>query len=176
MGPGKMKRNVALEPGNYIGFTGYVNIGGTEGYVENATFEAVLTGYGDALFTWSKGVWINGTAKFVDWFGGEWRGGSMTACIWYDGTWNGGTFENGDWYNGEWQCGTFLGSRWLGGTWFEGDFNGSTWYDGTWLEGTWTDSTYVDRSRAGNKVFRKVLQSTWRRRLAKLRKADQQEK
>lgn len=125
---------VAFDEGKYHGFTGLIQWGGTEGWVENADFELAVTdlaaGYSFILNSrhlpkktviWRSGTWVNG--------------------VWEDGEWTSGTWRDGTWRDGTWQGGSFDGGRWLDGVWIRGDWNtgNAEWVKGAWFGGRCLD-------------------------------------
>ena len=111
-----MKTTVALCPGKYDNFTGYVNCLGNEGYAEEADF-TIIPDYG--IMSWRGGTWtgdmvharwlggvFKGGSFIGQWFGGEWRDGVCSQSIWHGGVWQNGLWKNGRWEGGEWNGGT----------------------------------------------------------------------
>lgn len=117
---------VALEPGDYRDFTGYINMRGTEGYAEHATF--MLSDRSRSFDSDIVPMWMTEAFTIV-WQKGDWIGGTM-----YDGAFYGGTFRGG----------TFLSSCFHGQSMFvDGVFRRSTFYNGTWINGDWDMSKWL---------------------------------
>lgn len=113
---------VALEPGDYRGFTGLIQWGGTEGWAEDADF-------GLTVADWS--------AEYC-FLLGNWHSPKKTMMIlWRSGTWIDGTWEGGEWASGTWKNGTWLNGTWHGGTWLDGTWKNGYWQNGWWHHGTW---------------------------------------
>ena len=123
----------AFEPGRYDGFTGYINYAGTEGYVENASFE-LLPG----LDIFEK---YHGITKRKGRANSE-RLSMFEHVHWHSGRWLGGIWDYGEWDDGEWMGGTWLNGLWRRGTWHDG-----VWHDGWWLEGTWLKGEWLNGLR-----------------------------
>ncbi len=139
-----MTDGVALEPGTYRDFTGYINYDGIEGYAENADF--ILVGgydrymHGLAKMIWNRGTWRNGRCGLVEWLDGTWLDGTFESGSWRGGTWCDGVFNLSTFYAGTWNGGTFLWSIWWDGTWNGGVFRKSEWHDGAWNGGMFEES------------------------------------
>lgn len=116
--------HAALEPGDYRDFTGYVNIGGTEGYAENATFM------------------LSDRKRFHSGIVPIWMTESFT-IVWINGNWTGGTFHDGAFYGGTFQNGVFLKSRFDKGLFKDGVFRKSMFYNGVWVNGDWDRSVWL---------------------------------
>lgn len=118
--------HAALEPGDYRDFTGYVNIGGTEGYAENATF-----------------MLSDKMRKFDSGLAPEWMT-TMFTIVWHKGDWLGGTFNDGAFYGGVFHDGLFLKSCFHGrGLFQDGVFRKSMFYNGVWVNGDWDRSVWL---------------------------------
>lgn len=129
---------VALEPGIYKNFTGYICFGDTEGFVRRATFNlfeskssfnASLV-YRKVIF--KKGTWIGGELHDCIWNGGTFLDGTVKNICWSGGEWMNGTWIRGSWLDGTWHNGTWIDGDWYKGTWMNGDWNNGAWHDGTW--------------------------------------------
>jgi len=114
----------ALEPGDYRDFTGYVNIGGTEGYAERATFM------------------LSDRNRFHSGIVPIWMTESFT-IVWHKGEWLGGTFHDGAFYGGVFHDGLFLKSWFHKGLFQDGVFRKSTFYNGVWVNGDWDRSEWL---------------------------------
>lgn len=153
----EQKTGVAREVGSYEDFTGMVFCGGTEGYVENATFE--ISDYlclrrryigrdADLCIIFKKGKWIGGTWEtgyFENgvWCGGKWKYGYWWNGYWMDGIWHDGYWSKGTWYNGTWEDGIWERGDWYDGTWKDGCWKDGTWRGGTWMGGTWKNGKWL---------------------------------
>ncbi len=135
-----LELNAALEPGDYRDFTGYVNLGGTEGYAENATF-----------------MLSDKIRKFHSGLAPEWMT-TMFTIVWRKGEWLGGTFRDGAFYSGVFHNGLFIFSSWNKGLFKGGVFRSSEWKGGIWTGGTW-DSSNRMASRRG--VMHDVEKEEW---------------
>lgn len=131
-GDGDTERvGVAFDAGVYLNFTGLIQWGKNEGYVQNADFELTTdpVGFQELLDTgvlhniiWKNGIWIGGTWDYGIWEGGRWKGGK--------------------WKDGWWRMGSFDGGLWLDGHWLDGDWNtdGAEWMNGNWHRGRCIDA------------------------------------
>lgn len=115
--------HAALEPGDYIDFTGYVNIGSTEGYAENATF---MLSDRNRLHSGIVPIWMT----------------TLFTIVWINGNWLGGTFHDGAFYGGVFHNGLFLKSWFHKGLFQDGVFRKSTFYNGVWVNGDWDMSKW----------------------------------
>ena len=145
-----MRNQVALEPGDYRGFTGYVNIGGTEGYAENATF---MLSDRNRFHSGIVPIWMT----------------TVFTIVWHKGDWTGGTFHDGAFYGGVFHDGLFLKSRFHGQSMFkDGVFRNSMFYNGVWVNGDWDRSVWL----SGNVLLDNVsLQTSYGPRDEKFRPA-----
>lgn len=125
---------VAMEPGHYNDFTGYINYAGTEGWAENASFDIRNGGWS---VIWHSGTW-SGTMRNARWDNGLWKGGT-----WYGHLWNYGMWLDGVWHDGMWHGGTWMDGEWKDGEWFNGLWNNGTWHHGRWLQGIWKDGKWI---------------------------------
>lgn len=117
---------IANAEGQYENFTGMILYGGTEAYVENASFLLESHRFSGNIINWYDGTWIDGTASGMCWVKGEWMNGVWKNGLWWNGTWHNGTWEYGQflggiWMDGWFKKGIFQSKRWLGGR-FEGVF------------------------------------------------------
>ena len=130
----------AFESGRYAGFTGWISYAGTDGWVENATFELVKPFDYDTLMPGFKfGAVAPCSSIIVP------EEGSRNARI-SDGPyieWQSGTWLNGTWANGVWNGGDWLDGTWKRGIWRNGDWHGGTWEDGIWYGGQFLGGTFV---------------------------------
>lgn len=130
--------NIANKKGEYNNFTGKIEWGDTNGYVEEAYF---ILEYGCFIgqkhsrhgIIWNRGNWIDGT-----WDNGQWNWG-----IWENGTWLSGAFLDGAWKNGTWEDG-----EWIDGTWYNGTWKNGKWYKGFWKNGTWIKGEEADHFKS----------------------------
>lgn len=146
----------AIEPGIYDSFTGYVNYAGTEGWVENASFELIEAFDYNTLMPGFKFGAVAPVSSlpvpegrrrevrisdgpYIEWHEGFWLDGVWANGVWHDGqwidgTWKHGVWRNGDWHGGTWENGIWYGGRFLGGTFLEGLSLGA---DGTMAARIW---------------------------------------
>lgn len=146
-------KSIAVDPGKYHDFTGYICYAGTEGLVEHATFElfgeyaqdpqyyvyqfSLERMTNDPYIHWKYGIWKDGL-----WYNGMWEDG-----IWLDGTWNDGVFEKGLWKKGTW-----LGGIFVNGEWMEGDWRGGTNMTQTALKCVSEDDVIINKRIAWKTV------------------------
>ena len=141
------KMRVALEPGDYRRFTGWIWFGGTEGWAENASFELLDLGGPARQMVWRKGTWKDGLLVNCMWLDGTFLGGTLACVNWHKGTFNGGTFTGGYWWNGSFNGGLFEHSNWYGGRFNGGTFRHSEWHNGKWHGGKWDLSSFRTTAR-----------------------------
>ena len=128
--------DIADKEGRYENFTGAVKWMGTDGHVENATFDLSTGGH---YVYWENGTWKDGTLKDVIWENGTFDNGSIYDAIWENGVWNNGEFYGSIWSKGTWNGGTWKDGIWHYGTWEGGVWENGDWHSGTWKGGTWND-------------------------------------
>ena len=133
---------VALEPGDYRRFTGWIRFGGTDGWAENASFVLLDHGGPAKQMVWRKGTWKSGFLENCMWIDGTFLDGTLACCNWQNGTFAGGAFISGYWWRGSFDGGLFEHSKWYGGRFNDGTFKYSEWHNGKWHGGFWEVSSF----------------------------------
>ena len=136
---------VAMEPGHYNDFTGYVNFNGTDGWAEHASFY-LNSSFGWSIL-WHSGTWLGGTMRNAQWENGLWKDGTWLGETWKYGMWLGGSWQHGSWLGGLWENG-----EWLDGVWYDGTWHGGTWHDGRWINGAWRGGRWMTGEKGNGAV------------------------